>query len=72
MIPNAVVSATVDGASPMKAWREHLRLTQAEMAAHMGITQAAHAQMEAANRPRKATLTRMAGAMGVSVEQLDF
>lgn len=32
LIPHEVVSATVDGASPMKAWREHLRLTQAEVA----------------------------------------
>ena len=72
LIPNEVVSATVDGASPMKAWREHLRLTQAEVAAHMGITQAAYAQMEAASRPRKTTLARVAEAMGISVEQLDF
>jgi len=72
LIPNEVVSATVDGASPMKAWREHLRLTQTEVAARMGVTQAAYAQMEAAGRPRKATLVRVAEAMHISVEQLDF
>jgi len=72
LIPNEVVSATVDGASPMKAWREHLRLTQAEVAARMGVTQAAYAQMEAAGRPRKTTLVRVAEAMHISVEQLDF
>ncbi|MCZ2103256.1 MAG: helix-turn-helix transcriptional regulator [Comamonadaceae bacterium] len=69
-IPHAVVSAQVDGASAIKAWREHLRLTQAEVAARMGITQAAFAQMEVARRPRKATLQKVAEALGLQVEQL--
>jgi len=69
-IPHAVVSAEVDGASATKAWREHLRLTQAEVAARMGITQAAFAQIEAAKRPRKATLQKVAAAMGLTLEQL--
>ena len=72
LVSNEVVSATVDGASPMRAWREHLRLTQAEVAARLGITQAAYAQMEAAKRPRKATFTRVAEALDISIEQLDF
>lgn len=72
LIPHEVVSATVDGASPMKAWREHLGLTQAEVAARMGISQAAYAQSEAAARPRKATMTRAAAALGITLEQLDF
>lgn len=72
LIPHEVVSATVDGASPMKAWREHLGLTQAEVAARMGVTQAAYAQTEAATRPRKTTVVRVAAALQVSVEQLDF
>lgn len=72
LIPHEVVSATVDGASPMKAWREHLRLTQAEVAARMGVSQAAYAQTEAAARPRKATVARVAAALRVTVEQLDF
>lgn len=69
-IPHAVVSAEVDGASATKAWREHLRLTQAEVAARMGVSQAAFAQMEGAKRPRKATLQKVADAMGLTLEQL--
>lgn len=69
-VPHAVVSAVVDGATVVAAWREHLRLTQAEVAARMGITQAAFAQMEAAKRPRRATLERIAAALGLAVEQL--
>ena len=69
-IPHAVVSAVVDGAVPMLAWREHLRLTQAEVATRMGVTQAAYAQMEAVKRPRKATLAKIASALGLDIEQL--
>ncbi len=69
-IPHAVVSAEVDGASATKAWREYLRLTQAEVAARMGISQAAFAQMENAKRPRKATLQKIADALGLELEQL--
>ena len=72
LIPHTVVSTTVDGASPMKAWREYLRLTQAEVAARMGVTQAAYAQIESAARPRKASIARVAAAFRITSEQLDF
>lgn len=71
-IPHVVVRAVVDGATPMAAWREHLRLTQAEVAARVGVSQAAYAQMEAVKRPRKATLAKIAAALGLEVEQLAF
>lgn len=72
LIPHEVVSATVDGASPMKAWREYLGLTQAEVAKRLGVSQSAYAQTEAAARPRKATAVRVATALRIAVEQLDF
>jgi hypothetical protein len=59
-VPNEVVNLSFErGASPMAAWREHL-----------GITQAAYAQMERAKQPRKATLEKVAEAMGLELEQL--
>ncbi len=70
-IPHAVVSAEVDGASATKAWRDYLRLTQAEVATRMGVSQAAFAQMEKAKRPRKATLQKVAAALGLALEQLE-
>ncbi len=70
MIPHAVVSAEVDGASAARAWRDYLRLTQAEVAARMGVSQAAYAQMESAKRPRKVTLEKIAAALGLEVAQL--
>ena len=69
-IPNEVVGAMVEGATPMRAWREHLKLTQDEVAGRMGVTQAAYAQIEAGERPRKATVAKVAAAMGLTVEQL--
>ena len=73
MIPNAVVGKRImDEVSMLQAWREYLMLTQSEMAERMGITQAGYAQIEAAKRPRKATLEKAAIALGISLEQLAY
>jgi len=72
-IPNEVVEKTVmEGVSPIRAWREHLGLTQEEAARRLGVTQSAFAQMERAKRPRKTTLQKVAQALGIDVAQLDF
>ena len=72
-IPHEVVSATVDGLSPVKAWREYLKLTQSDIATRLDISQSAFAQME---RPdanlRISSLQKLADAMGIVTEQLDF
>ena len=69
--PNEVVKANVRGESLIKAWREYLKLTQAELAAKAGMKQSALARLESSNAsPRKATLSKLAEAMGISVEQL--
>lgn len=69
--PNEVVKANVRGESLIKAWREYLKLTQAELAAKAGMKQSALARLESSNAsPRKATLSKIAEAMGISVEQL--
>lgn len=69
-VPNEVVNVAFErGVSPMSAWREHLGLTQAEVASRIGITQAAYAQMERVKQPRKATLEKVADALGLAVEQ---
>ena len=71
MVPNKVVNLSFErGVSSMAAWREHLGLTQAEVAARIGITQAAYAQMERVKQPRKTTLEKIASALGLEVEQL--
>ena len=70
-VPNEVVNLSFErGISPMAAWREHFNLTQAEVAARIGITQAAYAQMERVKQPRKATVEKVAQALGLEAEQL--
>ena len=70
-VPDEVVTLAFErGMSPMAAWREHFSLTQAEVAARIGVTQTAYAQMERVKQPRNSTLEKVAAAMGLEVEQL--
>ncbi len=73
LVPDAVVKlAFDDGMAPAKAWRTHLLLTQAEVAARMGVTQSAYAQLESSAKLRKSSREKMAAALGISAGQLDF
>jgi DNA-binding XRE family transcriptional regulator len=71
-LPHEVVKmSTIGGMSLIRAWREHLALTQEEVARRMGITQPAYARIESGKtQPRIATCKRLATAMGVEWEQL--
>lgn len=70
--PQEVVEANVvRGDSLLKAWREHLGLTQAEVARRAGMSQPAYAKLEKPDaNPRTATLRKIARALGISLEQL--
>ena len=71
-IPHEVVQLMVlQDMTPVRAWREHLGLTQADVAARIGISQSAYAQQEAAPKNRKATREKIAVALGIRPEQLD-
>jgi len=72
LIPHDVVSRTVDGATAVRAWREYLGLTQADVAERLGVTQSAYAQQESGARMRKATREKIALALGITPAQLDF
>ncbi|CAN5832482.1 helix-turn-helix transcriptional regulator [soil metagenome] len=70
-IPLEVVRRSISDEVPMiRAWREYLNLSQEEVAARMGVSQASLSQTEAAKRPRRATLEKVAEALGITVEQL--
>ena len=70
-VPHDVMRSVLrENYSLARAWREHLGLTQEEVAARMGITQPALAQIEAANTPRKATRQKLATALGILESQL--
>ena len=72
-IPQAVVEAHILRAVPMiRAWREHIGITQRELAARIGVSQAAIAKLEKPNaKPRRATLEKIAEALGISIDNLD-
>ena len=72
LIPHDVIRCVVDGATPARAWREHFGLTQAEIAARLGISQSAYAQQESSERLRKASIEKIAAALGISAAQLDI
>lgn len=62
----------MDGATPVRAWREHLGLTQVEVAARMDISQSAYAQQEGSDRLCKASREKIAAPLGITAAQLDF
>ncbi|MBI4827488.1 MAG: helix-turn-helix transcriptional regulator [Nitrospinae bacterium] len=71
-IPHAVARRTIiDGVGLVRAWREHKGLTQKNLADRAGITQAALSQMEKPGaKPHRATIRKLANALGVGEEQL--
>ena len=70
-IPNEVVNLMFNQKMTLaRAWREYLGLTQDEVAAKMGMTQSALAQIESSAKPRKATRQKLAEALGINIEQL--
>ena len=71
-VPHTVVSLMVErGWTIVRAWREHLGMTQEEVAQRLKVTQPAYSQQEASTRIRKATRERIARALGISAGQLD-
>lgn len=68
MIPGEVAKRRILDEVPMlRAWREHLGLTQKDVAERMGISSAAYSEMERGKKNlRIDTLRRIAEAMGVS------
>lgn len=63
--------ARLEDKSLIRAWREHLGLTQEQVAAKVGVSRQAYTQMEAKGaRPRRITLLKIAAALDVQPEQL--
>lgn len=71
-LPHEVVKrATLGNVSLIRAWREYLDLSQAEIASRMGIAQPSYAKMEAREtKNRPATLKKIAEALGIEWEQV--
>lgn len=71
-IPHEVVKANALNDVPLiRAWREHLGLTQREVAERAGMSQPAYAKLERPDaRPRRSTIKKIADAMELKVEQV--
>lgn len=70
-IPHEVVMRSID-VSLVRAWREYLGLSQAEVAARMGISQPAYQKLEDRNaHPRHSTLRKIAAAPGLEPGQIN-
>jgi len=70
LIPNDVVSRFVDCDSIVKAWREHLGLTQEEVAPRLAISQAAFSKLENSSKLHPSSRRKIAAALGISTDQL--
>jgi len=72
-IPHEVVEANALHDVPIiKAWREHLGMTQEQLAEKAGMKQSALARLESgAIKPRTATLVKLSKAMGVKPSLLE-
>ena len=71
LIPSAVVDRLLDGDNPIKVWREHRNLTQAQLAKQAGIAQATIGQMETGVRVGSvALLKKIAGVLGVDLDDV--
>lgn len=72
-VPNEVAGKVIKmEMTPIRAWREYLGLTQMEVAARLGISQPAYATQENSERLRKSSRDKIAAALGIRAEQLDF
>lgn len=72
-VPNEVAGKIVkDGVPPIRAWREYLGLTQAQVAGRLGISQPSYAVQENSAKLRKSTREKIATALGVTAAQLNL
>lgn len=72
-VPSEVVNMVFDrNYSPIKAWREYLGLSQIDVAKKIGVSQSAYSQYEKSANLRKATVAKIATALNIKPEQLEF
>ena len=69
--PASIVHQLLAEVNPIKVYREHRTLTQAELAAAIGSSKAYISQLETGRRnPGKATLRKLAKALNVDTDML--
>jgi predicted transcriptional regulator len=70
-IPASIVYALADGESPVRVWRKHRRLTQAQLAQRCRIAVPYLSQIETGKRQASSVvLKKLASALAVTVDDL--
>lgn len=71
LIPAEVVYAILDGANPIRVWREHRGLSQGELAAKAGISPSYLSQLESGKRDgTMEVLAAVAFSLNVTLDDL--
>ena len=71
LVPAAVADRLIDGASPLKVWREHRGLSQSALAHASGVNRVQIADIEAGRSTGSVrTLRALTDALGVTVDDL--
>lgn len=71
LIPSEVTYAILDGANPIRVWREHRGLTQHRLAEAAGISVPYLSQIESGKREgRAAVLAALAKELGLSLDDV--
>ncbi len=71
LIPAEVVYAILDGANPIRVWREHRGLNQSELASQAGISLSYLSQLELGKRDGTTeVLAAIASALDVTLDDL--
>ncbi len=71
LVPAELVYALLDGANPMRVWREYRGLSQGDLAAEAGISASYLSQLESGKRTGTAeVLSAIAAALDVTIDDL--
>ena len=71
LIPSEVTYALLDGANPLRVWREYRGLTQQQVATEAGISKSYLSQLESGQRKgRTEVLRALAQALKVALDDL--
>lgn len=72
LVPAEVADALLDGENPVKVWRTHRGMTQAQLAEAAGVTKQYIGQMERGpeSRGKIDTLRKVAQALGVDLDDI--
>lgn len=71
VLPHEIVKRLIEGENPIRVWRQHRGLSQAQLAAHVGIAQSYIAMLEkGARQGAVEVLQRIAATLEVEVDDL--